>query len=273
MSRTGVRRRGRVAGVLVVSILAVGGLLGWSWWRGAGVSSPLRPGILAYDAQDWPAAEKVARGRLKTHRDDAEAMRLLARSLLRQGRDQTALTIHTRLPDSLMTAEDYFLRGQALVRLGQRERGILAWRQALGKDLTMSRPWRRSRRSSSSSTCSTKRRVPPSDCRPSRAGRRGQPDARPGPRRAARPGRRRRGAGARPGPTRRLARCRRARTRHQAARAVPAPGRPAGPGSRRDPVDRRPGRRSRSLLAPRPMRPPARDRRHRGPRGPGAFLS
>ena len=134
MSRTLVRSRGRVTSVLGALILSVGVLLGWYCWRGMGPVSPIRAGILAYDAHDWPAAEKAARGQLKLHRDDAEALRLLARSLFRQGRDQPALTIQTRLTDNLMTAEDYFLRGQAAVRLGQRERGILVWRQALGKD-------------------------------------------------------------------------------------------------------------------------------------------
>ncbi len=77
---------------------------------------------------------RAPRGRLKAHRDDSEATRLLARSLFRQGRDRPALTTQTRLPDNLMTAEDFFLRGQALVNLGQKEYGILSWRQALGRD-------------------------------------------------------------------------------------------------------------------------------------------
>jgi tetratricopeptide (TPR) repeat protein len=134
MSRTEVRSRGRMTGVLIAVILGVGILAGWSWWRGTGVVNPLRMGLLAYDARDWPAAEKAARARLKPHRDDPEALRLLARSLFRQGRDQPALTIQARLPEGLMTAEDYFLRGEAMVRLGRREHGILVWRQALGKD-------------------------------------------------------------------------------------------------------------------------------------------
>jgi tetratricopeptide (TPR) repeat protein len=135
MARIGVRSRPRILGVLGVVILGGGMLLGWFLWRGMGRVSPLQPGLIAYDAHDWPTAERAARGQLKIHRDDAEAQRLLARSLFRQGRDQTALAIQTRLPNNLLTAEDYFLRGQALVRLGQKEHGILAWRQALGKDL------------------------------------------------------------------------------------------------------------------------------------------
>ncbi len=135
MSRTGVRSRGRMTVTLGVLILGSGLLVGWLWRRGAGEAGPLRPGTLAYDARDWPTAEKVARLRLKAQRDDNEAMRLLARSLFRQGRDLPAATIQSRLPDSLLTAEDYFLRGQALACAGRREHGILVWRQALGKDV------------------------------------------------------------------------------------------------------------------------------------------
>ena len=134
MAQIRVRTRRRVTGVLGVVILGSGLFLGWSSWRRMGQVNPLQPGLLAYDARDWPTAEKIARGQLKIRRDDAEAQRLLARSLFRQGRDQTALTIQTRLADNLLTAEDYFLRGQALVRLGRKEHGILVWRQALGKD-------------------------------------------------------------------------------------------------------------------------------------------
>jgi hypothetical protein len=72
--------------------------------------------------------------RLRSRREDPGALRLLARSLFRQGRDQPAATIQARLPDRLITAEDYFLRGQAAVRMGQKEYGILLWRQALGRD-------------------------------------------------------------------------------------------------------------------------------------------
>ena len=134
MSRIGLRSRRPVIGVLGLVILGGGLALGWSFRRGVGRASPLQPGLNAYDAHDWPTAEKAARAQLKVHRDDAEAQRLLARSLFRQSRDQTALAIQTRLADNLLTAEDYFLRGQALVRLGQKEHGILVWRQALGKD-------------------------------------------------------------------------------------------------------------------------------------------
>jgi tetratricopeptide (TPR) repeat protein len=123
-------------GWLTASILG-GALLGgfWFWWRGGARVNPLQRGTTAYDSHDWQAAEQVARQRLKEHPDDAEALRLLARSWFRQSRDQPALAIHGRLADELMAAEDYFLRGQALARMGQKELAILLWRQALGRDV------------------------------------------------------------------------------------------------------------------------------------------
>jgi tetratricopeptide (TPR) repeat protein len=129
-----LQSRRRVAVALGVLILGAGALLGSSLRWGERRHDPLQPGLAAYKARDWPAAEQVARERLRTHRDDGEAQRLLARSLFRQGRDRPAATIQARLPGDLLTAEDYFLRGQAAVRMGQKEYGILLWRQALGKD-------------------------------------------------------------------------------------------------------------------------------------------
>ncbi len=132
----GLRVRSRRTMIVMLASLILGGgaLLGWSAWRWMGPVSPLRSGIAAYEARDWAAAEKVARERLKTHRDDEEALRLLARSLFHQGRDQAALNVQARVSEPLRTADDYFLRGRAAVRLGKKEHGILAWRQALGKD-------------------------------------------------------------------------------------------------------------------------------------------
>ena len=60
----------------------------------------------------------------------------------------------------------------------------------------------------------------------------------------------------------------------QAARALP-PAQTGRPDQARDALRpaRRLGRRSRSLLAPQPMRPPAGDHHRRGPLGPGPFVS
>ncbi|MHB1558043.1 MAG: tetratricopeptide repeat protein [Isosphaeraceae bacterium] len=131
-NRFGARRL--AAALLALLVLGGGVWLAWRLRNRGGSENTRSPGIAAYDAKDWPAAEKAARDRLRTHRDDREAQQLLARALIRQGRDQAGLTIQLRLPDPMLSAEDYFLRGQAALRMGRKEHAILAWRQALGKD-------------------------------------------------------------------------------------------------------------------------------------------
>jgi len=108
---------------------------GGFWWRGASRVSALEQGIASYNTRDWQTAEKRARETAEEQRDDTEALRLLARSLFREGRDQQPWRFTRVSADNMMAAEDYFLRGQAFVHMGQKERGILLWRQALGLDL------------------------------------------------------------------------------------------------------------------------------------------
>jgi tetratricopeptide (TPR) repeat protein len=133
MPRVGVRNRWLVGAPFVVLIL-VSVILGSIHWRGALRVNKLQQATIAYERLEWPAAERHSREWLKEHRDDDDALRVLSRSLFRQGRDQSAMAIQTRLDNSRVTAEDCFLRGQALVRAGQREQGILLWRQTLGLD-------------------------------------------------------------------------------------------------------------------------------------------
>jgi tetratricopeptide (TPR) repeat protein len=81
--------------------------------------SPLRLGEWAYRDGDWPAAEDGARSMLKSRPADPEALRLLARSAARQGRDGSAEAIYRRLGTGPMEAEDFFLLGRGLLRRGQ----------------------------------------------------------------------------------------------------------------------------------------------------------
>jgi tetratricopeptide (TPR) repeat protein len=129
-------RRRRVATALVGAAVLGALLLGlFARWRDASrAAGPLERGASSYGRHDWHSAEQLARQHLKARKDDPEALRLLARSLFRQGKDQAALALCGRIADNFMAAEDYFLRGQALVRRGQRELGILVWRRALGRD-------------------------------------------------------------------------------------------------------------------------------------------
>jgi tetratricopeptide (TPR) repeat protein len=116
-----------------VAILLGLALGGW-WWRWAGAVDPLQRGRAAYGRGDYPSAEREARGVLRSRREDADALRLLARCLFRQRRDRAALNVAQQLPRASLGVEDYFLQGQAFFRLGQKERAILLWRAGLGLD-------------------------------------------------------------------------------------------------------------------------------------------
>ena len=69
--------------------------------------------------EDWPAAEARARSVLKTNSSDPHALRLLARTSARQGRDESAEAIYRRLGTKFMEAEDFFLLGRGLLGRGQ----------------------------------------------------------------------------------------------------------------------------------------------------------
>jgi Tfp pilus assembly protein PilF len=67
---------------------------------------------------------------LKEAPDDAAALRLAARALARQDREQAAIAAYSRLELRLMTPEDYFLLGRALSRTGQDDLALKALEQA-----------------------------------------------------------------------------------------------------------------------------------------------
>ena len=116
---SGLPKRGRrgwsITAGLVVLIGAGAGL--W-WWAGHDVG-PVAEGLSAYDRQDWDRAVLLARRRLKDAPDDQDALRLAARTIARQGRDQAAIATYSHLELKGMTAEDYFLMGRALSHTGQ----------------------------------------------------------------------------------------------------------------------------------------------------------
>jgi tetratricopeptide (TPR) repeat protein len=68
-------------------------------------------GVAAYKRSDWREAYRLAQERLKTDRDDPRALRLLARATARMGRFDQARSLHARLDDRDMEAEDYCLVG------------------------------------------------------------------------------------------------------------------------------------------------------------------
>jgi tetratricopeptide (TPR) repeat protein len=97
-------------------------------------TSLLPKAALAYDRRDWPAAEHWSREQLKQVRDDSGALRLLARALYRQERDEPATLVSERVPQDMLEAEDYLVRGQAFVRVNRPDLAMAAWRESLRFD-------------------------------------------------------------------------------------------------------------------------------------------
>src|SRR5262245_52230526 len=127
------RIRGRLlATFALVMILAVAAI-GWFCIRPA--ESPLERGHRAYARGDWSTALGLARTRLKSKADDPSALRLLARSMVRLGRDSSAMAVYHRLGPQAMLPDDLCLLGIALTRTGN-GRGVELWEQSLAADPT-----------------------------------------------------------------------------------------------------------------------------------------
>ena len=93
---------------------------------------PLTQGGRAYDRGDWPAAARSAREILKVREGDPAALRLLARTSLRMGRDEPALAIYARrIGKEAIQAEDFLLWGVAMRRRGQEDVALELWNKAL----------------------------------------------------------------------------------------------------------------------------------------------
>ncbi|HKI20094.1 MAG TPA: tetratricopeptide repeat protein, partial [Isosphaeraceae bacterium] len=140
MPRVGARNRWFFLWFTCLLILA-GVALGGAWLVRSSPASPLQRGIAAYGRQDWPSAEKGAREQLKIQPDDPKGLRLLARAMLQQMRDQPAMALCERLGDGRLEAEDFFLLGHAVRRSGKNESAIRLWRRAVGKDPYHSKSW------------------------------------------------------------------------------------------------------------------------------------
>ncbi len=79
---------------------------------------------------EWDKAAATARARLKTKPADTDAVRLLARSSVRLGRDDAARSLFRRLGPEAMEAEDLYLLGLTLSRIGDAHGAFQVWEQA-----------------------------------------------------------------------------------------------------------------------------------------------
>ena len=121
----------RVAvGSLLLAVFGCGIGLLVAWFRP--FPDPLTPGRSAYDRGDWVVAARSAREALKARQSDPAALRLLARSSVQLGHDDTALGIYThRLEAESILPEDYLLLGVAMKRRGRDDGAMWAWNQAI----------------------------------------------------------------------------------------------------------------------------------------------
>ncbi len=118
--RGGGGRPGLVAAAgLAVAIGAAGAW--WAWSRSRTDRGPTAAGLAAYDRGDFAASLAAAVGRLRTVPDDPEALRLLARSNARLGRDGSAQQAFVRIGPNAWKAEDFFLLAVSLLRQGRAE--------------------------------------------------------------------------------------------------------------------------------------------------------
>lgn len=121
-------------GVAIRSVLlaATAGAIGllYAWWHRQ--SDPLSQASRAYDKGQWATAAGLAREVLNSRKDDSTALRLLARSSARLGRDDAAIAIYTgRLGENAIEAEDYLLLGLAHQGRGQVDAAARAWNKVL----------------------------------------------------------------------------------------------------------------------------------------------
>jgi tetratricopeptide (TPR) repeat protein len=110
--------RWRQAALIALAMLAATVV----WWAAARLPREKRLlalGRSAYDHESWEAAADNAREALKIDPSSSDAVRLLARSLGRLGRDESALALFGRLGGDNLEAEDDFLLARVLARRNQ----------------------------------------------------------------------------------------------------------------------------------------------------------
>ncbi len=129
-----VGRKAWRLGVLVGLLAAAGsGILLIAFWPGHSGVGRSRGNGTALDLKDWDASAARARETLRTHPNDVEALRLLARASVRLGRLDPAIAIYTqRMSEKALEVEDYVLLGWALEQRGKTAAAAVVWDKVLG---------------------------------------------------------------------------------------------------------------------------------------------
>ncbi len=120
------RRRAWAIGIAAVAIATA---LGMATWLFGLASDRLAEARLAYARGEWDRAAEEARQRLHDGpAADREALRLYARASIRRGRDEIGNAIYRdRLGPEAMEAEDYYLVGLSMARLGRTDTAMQLW--------------------------------------------------------------------------------------------------------------------------------------------------
>ena len=116
--------------MVVIAMIIIGGL-GVAWHGSRRGADLMALGSSAYTEGDWNRAADLARRRLKAVPGDLEALRLLARSMARLGRDGQANAMFARMGSEALEAEDLLLLGKGLDRAGRKEEAGRVWEKAL----------------------------------------------------------------------------------------------------------------------------------------------
>jgi len=97
-------------------------------------ADPVLEAEKAYQKGDWNRAAMLSRERLKIVADDTEALRLLARSSARLGKEDSAIALYEkRLAGTALTTEDQYLRGLIIGRKGNLDLALSIWEKAASK--------------------------------------------------------------------------------------------------------------------------------------------
>jgi len=127
-------QRGRRWFLVAIVLATIGSGAGLSWVMSRSAMGFVSQGMSAYSRGDWDRALALARQRLKEAPDDGEALRLAARAMARQDRDQQAIATYSRLDLPMMKPEDYFLLGRASARTGQDDSALKCLKAAQTAD-------------------------------------------------------------------------------------------------------------------------------------------
>jgi tetratricopeptide (TPR) repeat protein len=113
--------------------LAVFGVVVWTSWSGGKGRVPrlLAEGEETYRQGRWTNATNLAHQVLRIAPDSTEAVRLLARSAARLGRDAQANSLFARLGEQSLQPEDLYLLGLGLNRAGRNDEAVGVWQKAL----------------------------------------------------------------------------------------------------------------------------------------------